>query len=137
MALHLLKLCVGVGEVDELRAWQERRLASGGEIFHITRMVPRREAELLAGGSLYWVIKGRIQCRQRLLEIRTFTDGEGIRRCRLVLDRDLVLTRSQPRRAFQGWRYLDAKDAPRDLPAGSGDGLPAAMRAELAELGLL
>ena len=137
MALNLLKLCVGVSDIDEQRDWQRRRLAEQGEIFHTTRMIPRRQDELLGGGSLYWVIKGQILCRQLLLEIRPFTDTDGINRCRLMLDPKLVETQIQPRRAFQGWRYLKPEDAPADLPEGVATDLPPEMRAELAELGLL
>jgi hypothetical protein len=137
MTLNLLKLCVGVAEVDELIDWQRRRLKAERKLYHTTRMIPRRREELLNGGSLYWVIKGQVQCRQRLTDIVPFTDDEGIGRCRLMLDREIVLTRSQPRRAFQGWRYLVPADAPADLAAGDVAGLPPEMRAELAELGLL
>lgn len=145
MALHLIKLCVGVTCIEDLADWQERVLA--GEtgygkvehLFHTTRMTPKRGAELLDGGSLYWVIAGTIRVRQKLLDIDPFTDSEGIKRCRLVLDTPLVATRPQPRRPFQGWRYLDAKDAPADIKAGSGglDDMPAQMQAELMELGLI
>jgi hypothetical protein len=137
MTLNLLKLCVGVAEVDELIDWQRRRLKAERKLYHTTRMIPRRREELLDGGSLYWVIKGQVQCRQRLTDIVPFTDDEGIGRCRLMLDREIVLTRSQPRRAFQGWRYLVPADAPADLAAGDVADLPPEMRAELAELGLL
>lgn len=137
MALHILKLCVGVAEVDELVDWQRRRLKTQRELFHTTRMMPKRREELLDGGSLYWVIKGRVQCRQRLTDIVPFTDDEGVGRCRLMLDPEIVLTRAQPRRAFQGWRYLVPADAPADLAASETADLPPEMRAELAELGLL
>lgn len=138
MPLHMVKLCVGVSEVDELQRWQDLRLRERGEIFHVTRMAPKRTDELLDGGSLYWVIKSFIQVRQRLVDIVRFTDDEGIGRCKLVFDPELVATRPQPRRAFQGWRYLPAEDAPPDLPRGANlDTLPADMRADLAELGLL
>jgi hypothetical protein len=137
MTLNLLKLCVGVAEVDELVDWQRRRLKAERRLYHTTRMIPRRREELLDGGSLYWVIKGQVQCRQRLTDIVPFTDDEGIGRCRLMLDPEIVLTRSQPRRAFQGWRYLVPADAPADLATGDVAALPPEMRAELAELGLL
>lgn len=138
MALNIIKLCVGVGEIDELARWQQQRLAREGEVYHITRMAPRRVAELLDGGSIYWVIRARVQVRQRFIDIAPFTDTEGVRRCKLVFDPLLVPVSPQPRRAFQGWRYLDARDAPRDLATGKGlDDMPAKMRAELAELGLL
>jgi hypothetical protein len=142
MALHLIKLCVGCDSVEDLAAWIEQRQKAkrrrGGrpEHVHVTRMVPRRISELLDGGSLYWVIKGTVQARQRLLDIQPFVDSDGIGRCRLVLEPKLIRTEWQPRRPFQGWRYLSANDAPRDLKKGSGDDLPAALRAELAELGL-
>ena len=145
MPLHIVKLCVGVDAVEELQDWVERRLADmrrrgdRPEQRHTTRMVPRRAEELLAGGSLYWVIRGSIQVRQRLLDIRPFRDGEGVQRCHLVLEPRLTPTEWQPRRAFQGWRYLEANDAPADL-AGSRAAvaaLPPELRRELADLGLL
>jgi hypothetical protein len=145
MPLHLVKLCVGVDTVEELQAWIDRRLAEmrrrgeRPEQRHTTRMVPRRADELVAGGSLYWVIRGNVQVRQRLLDIRPFRDGEGVQRCHLVLEPRLVATEWQPRRAFQGWRYLEARDAPADL-AGSRPAiaiLPPELRRELADLGLL
>ena len=110
MPLNLVKLCVGAESIEDLQTWGRERLAnmrSRGEeemLFHTTRMVPRAETELLDGGSLYWVIKGNIQCRQQLMDIRRFTDDDGIKRCRLMLGPDIVATAWQPRRAFQGWR---------------------------------
>lgn len=144
MSLNLLKLCVGCESVEDLEEWigqrldQRRRAGEPAEQWHTTRMVPTRSAELCDGGSLYWVIKGNVQCRQRLLEVRPFVDAEGISRCHLVLDPEVVRTQWQPRRAFQGWRYLQQKDAPADL--GKDDGvseMPLKLRKELAELGLL
>lgn len=144
MRLNLLKLCVGAENVEDLESWIAERLAAmrargdKPEQFHTTRMVPKRVDDLLDGGSLYWVIKGSIQCRQRLLEIRPFTDAEGIGRCHLVLEPRLVRTRWQPRRAFQGWRYLAAAEAPPDEgETGGWQALPPELRRELANLGLL
>ena len=144
MALHLLKLCVGADSVEDLEAWIADRLrearAAGrpAEQMHTTRMVPTRAPELVDGGSLFWVIKGNVQCRQRLLEVRPFVDGKGISRCHLVLDPAVHRTSWQPRRAFQGWRYLKPDDAPADLQAGSGwQAMPPELRSELASLGLL
>ncbi len=136
MALHLVKLCVGVSTVEELAEWTA---SLKGERVHTTRMIPRRGDELLDGGSLYWVIKGQVSCRQRLLGVRPFVDGEGIGRCHLVLEPVVVPVEPRPHRPFQGWRYLEAKDAPRDIARGSGDlgAMPEAMRRELAELGLI
>ena len=145
MALHLLKLCVGAESVDDLRIWIAQRLAAQKaagkppEQYHTTRMAPKRAEELLDGGSLYWVIKGNIQVRQRLLDIRRFVDGEGISRCNLILEPVLHETVWAPRRPFQGWRYLVPDDAPRDFGTldADGDDLPLEMRRELAGLGLL
>ena len=143
MTLHLIKLCVGCESIEDLAAWigetekEARRAGRTFEHAHVTRMVPKRRDELLAGGSLYWVIKGSVQVRQRLLDIRVFTDGEGIQRCQLVLDGTLVPTEWQPKRPFQGWRYYQREDAPADLKAGSRSDLPPALRAELASLGLM
>ena len=142
MTLHLIKLCVGADSVDDLDAWIRHKLAekrAAGlpvEQWHTTRMVPRQMDELLDGGSLYWVIRGNVQVRQRLVDIRPFTDDEGIGRCRLVLEPTLVPTEWQPKRPFQGWRYLEATDTPLDLDERGGEGLPPELAAELAGLGL-
>lgn len=145
MALHLIKLCVGVDKVEQLVEWQAERALravidlSLPPLGHVTRMTPKRRDELLDGGSLYWVIKSVVQVRQRLIDIVRFDDADGISRCRLVFDPELVVTERQPRRPFQGWRYLRGEDAPRDLrdlPKGEGE-MPAEMREELAALGLL
>ncbi len=143
MALHLIKLCVGVDSVQELEDWivEKRRKTKGNarEHIHTTRMVPKRAADLLDGGSLFWVIRGELICRQALLDVRPFVDREGIGRCRLVLEPKVVLVQPRPHRAFQGWRYLAAKEAPRDLgrAAPGVAKLPEVLRRELRELGLL
>jgi hypothetical protein len=145
MALNLIKLCVGCDSVEDLEEWiafrldERRRAGEPVEQFHTTRMVPTRAAELLDGGSLYWVIKAQVQCRQRLLDIRPFIDAEGIGRCHLILDPKVERTEWQPRRAFQGWRYLKPADTPADLGKGSAGlmEMPPRLRQELAELGLL
>lgn len=144
MTVHLVKLCVGADDISDLAEWQAERLAEKKKLkqpqvlAHVTRMAPKRAEELLSGGSLYWVMKGVIRCRQKLIGIEPFTDNEGIGRCRLVLDNEIVPTRRQERRPFQGWRYLEAKDAPPDVKKGeAGDDMPEEMRRELEELGLL
>ena len=143
--LHLQKLCVGVDSVDELQAWIDYRIgqarAAGrpDDYYHTTRMTPKRGDELLAGGSLYWVIKGAMQCRQAIRDLRPSVGDDGISRCRIVLEPKAVLTSPRPRRPFQGWRYLKPEDAPPDLGQSSGDAaeMPEEMRRELAALGLL
>lgn len=144
MPLHLLKLCVGAESIEDLEEWIAENLAGKAtrgepaEQVHTTRMVPTRIAELLDGGSLYWVIKGEVACRQRLTGIRPFVDGDGIRRCHLVMEPVVHRVMPRPNRPFQGWRYLADKDVPADLAAG-GDAptLPDTLRRELRSLGLL
>ena len=143
MTLHLIKLCVGADSIADLAAWQKKRAAErkkkggAGDIMHITRMPPKRAEELLDGGSMYWVIKGQVAVRQRLLELRAVTRN-GLPHCALVLDKTLVPTERRFHRAFQGWRYLDPKDAPKDLRRrGKMAELPEALHAELAQLGLI
>jgi len=143
--LNLVKLCVGISAIEELQAHidfrveQKRAKGQSTEQIHTTRMVPKRTEPLLDGGSLYWVIKGNIQVRQILCDIRPFRDAEGIRRCDLVMEPRLIPTLWQPRRAFQGWRYLTPEDSPGDIVSNSDDAmnLPANLRQELANLGLL
>jgi|SRR5579883_83915 hypothetical protein len=145
MTLHLVKLCVGAGSVRDLEEWieqklkEKRRRGEKPEHVHRTRMVPKRAAELIDGGSLYWVIRGEIACRQRIRDVRPYRDKDGVGRCALVLDRKVVLTAPRPFRAFQGWRYLAATDAPRDLEAAApgAAAMPEKLRRELRELGLI
>lgn len=138
--VNLLKLCVGAESVEDLIAWHRDHPSPfpTGERRHVTRMWPKREAEVLAGGSLYWVIKGVILCRQRILRLDEVTGADGILRCGIVMDPEVVRTEAAARRPFQGWRYLEAKDAPRDLPKGraTDSALPEAMALALAEIGL-
>lgn len=135
--VNLVKLCVGAVSIEDLSDWQDTHYV-GRPPEHVTRMWPKREAELLDGGSLYWVIKGLVLCRQRILALEERPGGDGVTRCALVLDREIVRTEAQPRRAFQGWRYLDPADAPRDLPRGRvmEQPLPQKLLSALAEIGL-
>ena len=145
MPLHLIKLSVGSDSVKDLRDWIREKLAEKKkrklplEHIHTTRMVPKRAEELIDGGSLYWVIRGEVLCRQRFIDVRPFVDKDGIGRCRLVLEPKLVLTQPRPYRAFQGWRYLAVKDAPKDLDraAPGAAKMPEGLRRELRGLGLL
>lgn len=143
MAINIVKLCVGAGSIDDLVNWQERqaRMRTGLGIdprpVCDTRMTPKRATEVTAGGSLYWVIKGVILVRQPIEDIVTFDDEAGRSRCELVLNPTLVKTAPQRRKAFQGWRYFEAKDAPADLSVAlGGEALPEELRAELIELGV-
>lgn len=143
MTIHLIKLCVGVEDVAHLERLQEQRLRQAREaggpvkLRHVTRHTPRRSAELLDGGSLYWVIKGFIRVRQRIIGIETVETEDGPR-CALVRDPELVPTVARAHRAFQGWRYLRPEDAPPDARAIEHETeMPPEMAAELRELGLL
>ncbi len=139
MTIHLVKLCVGADDISDLVNWQNHLLKTYDRVFHTTRMVPKRQADLLEGGSIYWVIKRQIRVRQQINDIEEFVDGQGIRRCHLHLNPELVHTRLQARRPFQGWRYLTQQDAPVDAPSNIeiDDDMPEEMRHELTEMGLL
>lgn len=135
--IHLVKLCVGVETFDELNAYVEA--APGVTRSHVTRMWPKQETQLLQGGSLYWVIKGVIQGRQKIAGLEEQIGTDGVRRCRIVLEKPLIRTAHAPRRPFQGWRYLKPEDAPRDLPqsrAAEPD-LPPELAQTLAEIGVI
>ena len=144
MTLHIVKLCVGATSIEDLAQWQEERFRArtargeAARIFHATLQTPKRQAEL-EGGSLYWVIKGVMQVRQKLLGFEEGTKEDGSPCCLILLDRTLVPVRPVPRRAFQGWRYLTEDDAPEDLGKAGGDftDLPPEMRRALIELGLI
>ena len=135
MPLHIIKLCVGVDSVDELRAWRDEQRRMGRDSRVHTRQSPKRCADVLDGGSLYWVIKGVVRCRQTITGVDTLDDGPKTR-CEIRLEHDLILTEPMPRRAFQGWRYLDHAEAPRDLDAGVAADLPNELAAELRALGV-
>jgi hypothetical protein len=145
MPLNLIKLCVGADSVSDLEDWikeklkAKRKAGEKPEHIHRTRMVPKRADELTDGGSLYWVIRGEVMCRQRIRDVRPFRDKDGIGRCGIVLDPKVVLVTPQPYRAFQGWRYLPVADAPRDLDkvAKGAAAMPEKLRRELRELGLM
>jgi hypothetical protein len=155
MVVHLVKLCVGVESIDELAQWyasdeckkarKRKGLKSPNEHSHWTRSRPKRAEEVLDGGSLYWVIRGRICLRHRILRLDDVEDEAGKAYCAIVYDPTLTLTETRPRRAFQGWRYLEDEDAPPDLAdqraalraAKAEADLPEKMVAELKSLGLL
>ncbi|MCX7567333.1 DUF1489 domain-containing protein [Sulfitobacter sp. F26169L] len=139
--VHLIKLSVGTENVEQLVEWQRHRSQQvvNGQYYHQTRMWPKREAEILNGGSIYWVIKGEISARQRIIRLDEKIGADGIRRCGIVLDSEVIPTVSALKRPFQGWRYLKPEDAPADLPRGRGkeDVLPVELNRALAEIGVL
>lgn len=140
--VHLIKLSVGTDSVEDLAEWQEMRRKTvwkDGFNRHVTRMWPKREAEVLNGGSIFWVIKGLVQCRQRIHRLDEITGEDGIRRCAIVLDPEIIRTTTAPKRPFQGWRYLDPADAPADLARQrkGEDALPAELNQALAEIGVI
>ena len=143
MTIHLIKLCVGCDSIQDLVDWQQARLKERKKkslppvLMHVTRQMPKRAGELVDGGSLYWVIRGYVACRQRILELKPVTRN-GTPHCGIVYDPKLFVTVRRFHRPFQGWRYLEPKDAPPDIrDLKGGKNLPEALKIELAELGLL
>ena len=146
MPLHLIKLAVGCDSVKELKGWVAERMkvakAKGlpQRHIHVTRMTPKRVEDILNGGSLYWVIRGEIAAREKIVGIEPFRDKDGIGRCRIVMQPKVIAVSPRPMRPFQGWRYFKEGDAPPDLTKTAASGLaamPEPMRRELRELGLL
>ena len=146
MSLHLIKLAVGCDSVKELKGWvaERMKLAKAKGLtqrhIHITRMTPKRVEDILAGGSLYWVIRGEVAAREKIVAIEPFRDKDGIGRCRILMQPKVIAVSPRPMRPFQGWRYLKEGDAPPDLTRTAASGLaamPEPMRRELRDLGLL
>ena len=143
MTVHLLKMAVRIDSIDHLARRQRERMAEAGrgfdEVYHLTRNMPRRAAEVLDGGSIYWVIRRVIRVRQRILRFDRAVNSRGDPRCAIILDPELVPTGARPQRPFQGWRYFDREEAPEDREASdiAGDDLPPEMAEELRALGLL
>jgi len=139
--MNLIKLCVGAERLEDLTAWQRDPRAQGpdGLPRHVTRMWPKRAAEILNGGSLYWVFKGVVLCRQRVLRLDEVLGGDGITRCGIVLEPQVVRVQAMTKRPFQGWRYLAPADAPADLSARAAreEALPPKLNAALAEIGVI
>jgi hypothetical protein len=138
--LHLVKMAVGASDVEELRRFRAQRFAERGESWVYTRNHPRRAAPVLDGGSLYWVVKGQIRARHRIIGFRSERDDNGRAYCLILTDPEFIVTLPRPFRPFQGWRYLLPSDVPRDAPGGPGGdfaALPDHMLAELRELGLI
>jgi len=135
--VNIVKLCVGADAVEDLARWQKAHFGAGPAV-HVTRMWPKRTDEVLGGGSLYWVIKGQILGRQRILALEEEPGPDGVTRCAIVLDGRIIRTEPMPKRPFQGWRYLAPADSPRDLPEGRAaeEALPREVLTILSEIGL-
>ena len=136
MPLHLLKLAVGIEDIGQLRRIRAARRAERGGSWVYTRNHPRRVQEILAGGSIYWIIRGQIRVRQPVTGFRRERDDNGRRYCLIEVDETLVATLSRPWRPFQGWRYLSPEDAPRDC-SDAGEPPSDRLLAELRSLGLI
>lgn len=142
MTIHMIKLSVGSKSIETLAAYQQGlaqlRAGEGMSAFadHITRMSPRRKDEVLENGSIYWVIKGIIQCRNTIIDLAETHTHDGRKACRIILSPELIPVVPTPKRAFQGWRYLKPEDAPADLAdLGDAENLPPHIRTKLVELG--
>ncbi len=144
MTVHIKKLCVGVEHLDQLRNWQSTQGEVGLDgvkvVRHVTRATPKRGDEVLADGSIYWVIKGWIMARNEIVALVPVEDAEGRKKCAILLKCGPIEVVPRKHRPFQGWRYLNASDAPKDLgefKASKSDTMPPEMVAELNDLGLL
>ena len=139
--MNLIKLCVGAESYEDQANRIAQRVAAGGPDYlpsHVTRMWPKQEADILKGGSLYWVIRGAIQARQKIIRLDEVIGQDGIRRCAIIMEPELIRTNTAIRRPFQGWRYLKPYDAPTDLPQSrtADDTLPKELALALADIGL-
>ena len=137
MTVHLKKLSVGSQSLETLRVWQALRLSETGRLIHVTRNRPRRAAEILNGGSIYWTIRGVMSARQNIIDLAEVKRADGQVACGLVLSPDLVATVPTKMRIFQGWRYLETEDAPADMKDAVDERMPPALLVELRELGVL
>lgn len=134
MALHMIKLVVGAATIEDLLDWRARNAEGGQPWILRTRMTPKRGAEMIDGGSVYRVFKGVILCRQKILAVNTVGEGAAAR-CEILLDDQIVRVAPTPRRAFQGWRYLEPKDAPPDLDTEAFGDIPDDLARQLREAG--
>lgn len=141
--MHMIKLCVGVATFAELESYRDERAhwwnADYGEHVHVhrTRTMPKRAAEIAGQGSIYWVISGVVRARQPILRLQQATNEAGLPCCDIIMAPDMIKVSPRPKRPFQGWRYLEAGDAPPDLSAGPHADGAESITEELARLGLL
>lgn len=133
--VHMIKMAPGLRRLSELQDWARARFG-GGEVVISTRNRPKREEELLNGGSLYWVFATQILGRQRVVGIEDLPGGG--KGCLIRLSGEIVPVAPTPKRAFQGWRYLDPESAPRDVSPGRAgdDEVPEHLAKVMAEMGL-
>lgn len=141
LKIHIVKICVGATNVEDLWLSQERKLKNQprSKITHITRMRPQRENELLKDGSIYWIFKGYILARQKIISLEKIRGIDGVMRCGIVLNPEIQLTQPVKRRPFQGWRYLKDEEAPKDLGEfvpGVAE-IPGSLKIALSDLGIM
>lgn len=137
MTIHMVKLSVGSEDVDDIFRWQAHQMKSAPNPFHHTRMFPKRAEEMLLGGSIYWVVKGAIRVRQRIIDLSLEKDETGRDMCAIVFDPELIRTYARAKRPFQGWRYLKPGEAPRDLKSGeAAQDIPADLDMALKNAGV-
>ena len=141
MALNIIKLAVGIDDLEHLAERQKRFQNSRGNFQHRTRMMPTRVAEILPGGSMYWVIKRLIQVRQPIVAFHQKKDDSGRAYCVIEMEPRHVAVEATAKRPFQGWRYLKADEAPPDIRRAGGGyidpKMPPDLKLELRRLGLL
>jgi hypothetical protein len=132
MPLHLTKVAYGATSLEEMREWFSAR----GDVARLTtRYLPKRHAEIVPGGSLFWIFKHQLVMRSEILRFEEAESGKT----NIVISTELVPVHPRPKRAHQGWRYLDEADAPIDLGDGQepGETMPGNLASELARLGLV
>ncbi len=144
--INLIKLCVGAENVSDLYNWQKNRIipkkignTKSSATFLVTRMRPKRETEILNGGSIFWVFRGLILARQKILGIDKYIEEDSVLRCKIILDREIILTEPHQKKPFQGWRYLNQKDTPKDreIFSNTKTQLPLKIEKELSLIGIL
>jgi len=137
---HLKKLAVGIDSVENLKIRQKIIFDEYNRIIHLTRNTPKKKDDLIAKGSMYWVIKRRVLVRQKIVNINLVIRNDGRKGCEIELDRELIKVIPTPMRPFQGWRYYNSEEVPSDLSLNinndNGEALTDELNAELIKLGL-
>ena len=140
MIYHLKKLAVGIDSVENLKIRQKIIFDEYNKIIHLTRNTPKKKDDLIAKGSMYWVIKRRVLVRQKIVNINLVIRNDGRKGCEIELDRELIKVIPTPMRPFQGWRYYNSEEVPSDLSLNinndNGEALTDELNAELIKLGL-